>query len=73
MRKYTWVEVQRKPVQVSKILSQWSVDNSFSNKLAMPMKCCLSGKFIRDPVPKIFIGGWSHRLPLQACTMIPDS
>jgi len=28
------------------------------------MKCYLPRKLIRDSVPRVFIGGWSHRYPL---------
>lgn len=25
------------------------------------VKCCLLEKLIRDPVPRVVVGGWSHR------------
>lgn len=39
------------------------------------MKCCPPGKLIRDSVPGVFMGGWSHRLPVPSTyqeTCLPE-
>jgi len=46
-------------------LSSGAIQSTFPQQWVVTcMKCYLPRKLIRDSVPRVFIGGWSHRYPL---------
>lgn len=38
--------------------------------VTMPVKCCPQVRLMKDPVSRVFIGGWSHR---HCAEHVPDS
>lgn len=71
--KGAWREVQRKPganFQESLPSGVRHMLTSPATNVTTRVKCCLPEKLIRDPVPRVVIGGWLHR---HSAEHVPNS